>query len=53
MSNKKDKNEKQKNSNNTKYGEFVCTEFGWITPDKQKKNAERFDNITKQNETKN
>jgi hypothetical protein len=30
----------------TKYGEEVCTSFGWIPPEKQKENAEKLAQIT-------
>ena len=36
----------------TKYGEFVCTEFGWISPEKQKEAAEKMENISKKNNIK-
>ena len=35
----------------TKYGENICTEFGWITLKKQKENAERLENITKKDKS--
>ena len=35
------------NDNVTKYGEFVCTTHGWLPIDKQKEEAERLENITK------
>lgn len=31
----------------TKYGEFISSFFNWITLDKQKENAKRLENITK------
>lgn len=43
---------KKKNDNTTKYGENVCTEFGWLPLDKQKENAEKFDKMTKNNKKK-
>lgn len=36
-----------KKDNTTKYGEQVCSEFGWLPLDKQKENAKKFDKITK------
>lgn len=38
---------KEKKKNTTQYGETVPTEFGWITPEKQKENSERLNNATK------
>lgn len=35
--------------NVTKYGEFVCSAYKWLPLDKQKKDAERFEEITKKN----
>ena len=32
--------------NTTKYGEQVCSEFAWITLDKQKENANKFSKMT-------
>lgn len=34
---------------NTKYGEFVCSEFKWLPIEKQKEKAEKLDKITKKN----
>lgn len=34
--------------NVTKYGEFVCTAYKWLPLEKQKQDAERFEEITKQ-----
>ncbi len=34
----------------TKYGEFVSSYFAWITLDKQKENAKKFENMTKEKE---
>lgn len=36
----------------TKYGEFVCSYFGWITQDKQREKVEELQNITKINKRK-
>ena len=49
--NKKDKKKNFENINE-EYGEFVCTEFEWISPEKQKENAERLANITKKKKDK-
>lgn len=29
----------------TEYGEFVCSFDAWLTPEEQKKNAERMENL--------
>ena len=31
----------------SKYGEFIPSEFGWITPNEQKSKAKKMENITK------
>ena len=31
----------------TKYGEFVCSYFAWISLEDQKENTKKFENITK------
>lgn len=36
-------------SNTTKYGEFVCSSFAWLPLDKQKEKAEKFENLTQNN----
>ena len=36
----------------TKYGEFVCSEFGWITPDEQKKIVSKLEGIGERNKEK-
>ncbi len=36
-----------KKDNTTMFGEEVCSEFAWLPLDKQKENAERLANITK------
>lgn len=41
-----------KKDNTTKYGEWVCSQFAWLEPDKQKENALRFDDITKRKDNK-
>lgn len=53
MSKSKDVNKKNgtvKKENTTKYGEQVCSEFAWLPLDKQKENAEKFDNMTKKHD---
>ncbi len=42
---KKFKNEDQEDV--TKYGEFISSYFAWLSLDKQKKNADKLSNITK------
>lgn len=32
----------------TKYGEFVCSYFAWVTPDEQKKNAKKMEKMTEE-----
>ena len=39
-----------KKDNTTMFGEEVCSEFAWLPLDKQKENAERLSNITKNKE---
>lgn len=39
-----------KKDNTTMFGEEVCSEFAWLPLDKQKENAERLANITKNKE---
>lgn len=46
-----DKKQKRKD-NVTLYGETVCTEFAWLPLDKQKENAEKFAEITKNKKDK-
>ena len=41
-----------KKENTTKYAENVCTEFNWLSPDKQKEKAIWLDKITKNNKKK-
>ena len=40
----KDKREKE---DATKYGEFVSSYFGWVSPEKQKDRVEELEKITK------
>ena len=42
-----------KSENTTKYGEEVCSEFAWLSLDKQKENAEKFAKITNKKDNKN
>lgn len=41
------KDEEEENQNVTKYGEFISSYFAWLNLDKQKKNADKLSNITK------
>lgn len=43
----KDKREKE---DATKYGEFVSSYFGWISPEKQKDRGKELEKITKKEE---
>ena len=38
---------KDKKKNTTKHGEKIPSEFGWVTPEKQKENADKMDKMTK------
>ncbi len=38
---------KQHKEDTTKYGEFVCSNYHWLPPEKQKEQADRLENITK------
>ena len=43
-----EKNNKKENIEDaTKYGEFICSEFGWSSLKKQKERAEELENNTK------
>jgi len=33
----------------TKYGEFVCSAYHWLPVEKQKEQAKRLENITREN----
>ena len=51
--NDNDKNEKRKKvqkvkEDATKYGEFVSSYFGWITPKQQKERAKKLEKIGRQ-----
>lgn len=48
----KRKNQGLRDENVTKYGEFVCSMYQWLPLDKQKEDAEEFEQITKK-DTKN
>ena len=41
-------NKKETGEEATKYGEFVSSYFGWITPKQQKERAEKLEKIGKQ-----
>ena len=45
--NKKKINKKETGEDATKYGEFVSSLFGWITPKYQKEKAEELENLGK------
>ena len=36
----------------TKYGENVCTSFGWLPPEKQKEKAEKLAKMTNKKQSK-
>ena len=36
----------------TKYGEFVCSNYHWVTLDEQKKIAKKMENMTKKEKNK-
>lgn len=43
-----------KKEEDTKYGEFICSYFSWITPSKQKEKAKELSKMTKdENKNKN
>ena len=46
----KNKNEKINKDNTTKYGEFISSYFAWMSLDKQKEEADKLSNITKDKE---
>ena len=41
-----------KKDNTTKFGEFVCTEFEWLPLDKQKEQALKMQDMTKNKKRK-
>lgn len=43
-------NDKREKEDATKYGEFVSSFFGWISPEKQKDRVEELEKITKKEE---
>lgn len=45
---KKKINKKEKGEDGTKYGEFISSFFGWITPKHQKEKAEELEKLGKQ-----
>jgi hypothetical protein len=47
---KEDKTKREYGEDATKYGEFVSSYFGWVSLEKQKKQAEKIENITKKKE---
>ena len=50
MDKNNNKNKKEFREDTTKYGEFVSSYFGWVTPEKQKRSVEKLENITKKDE---
>ena len=44
---KRKANKKESGEDATKYGEFVSSFFGWITPKHQKEKAEELENLGK------
>lgn len=47
---KENKTKVENREDATKYGEFVSSYFGWVSLEKQKKQAEKIENITKKKE---
>ena len=47
---KEDKTNREYGEDATKYGEFVSSYFGWVSPEEQKKQVEKLENITKKKE---
>lgn len=47
-----DKKEKREKEDGTKYGEFIPSYFTWITPEEQKEEAKKLENMTKKNKKK-
>ena len=45
----KEKRRKREAEDTTKYGEFVCSYFNWISLDKQKEVVKELENMTKEN----
>ncbi len=41
-------NERKRKEDTTQYGEFVCSEYHWLPIEKQKEQAKRLNNITKE-----
>lgn len=44
----KEKRRKREAEDATKYGEFVCSYFNWISLDKQKEVADELEDMTKE-----
>ena len=44
----KQENNTEMGEDTTKYGEFVCSYFAWISLDRQKENVKRMENMTKE-----
>lgn len=45
-----EKNDRKRGCKNIQYGEFMSSYFSWISPNKQRKNAKKLENITKKQE---
>ena len=45
----KEKRRKREAEDATKYGEFVCSYFNWISLDKQKEVVDELEEMTKEN----
>lgn len=48
----KEKKKKELGEDATKYGEFVCSTYHWLSPEKQKKQAKRLENMTNKDNKK-
>ncbi len=46
------KEKKECGEDATKYGEFVCSAFHWLLPEKQKKQTKKMENMTNKNNEK-
>lgn len=41
------KNVQKRKEDTTKYGEFVCSAYHWLPPEKQKEQVDEMENMTK------
>ncbi len=46
------KPQKEYGEDTTKYGEFVCSNYHWLPPEKQKEQSKRLENITYKEQNK-